>query len=101
VKHLGQSSVGTSLTSGSNFGRRQHAHPTATSLEHHIELTPDRKIAGLRIGPDYEQYADTLLLAVCSLLVALDGFLERFGDVHERRELAELCAGYRQAHGAD
>jgi hypothetical protein len=23
VKHLGQSSVGTSLTSGSNFGRRQ------------------------------------------------------------------------------
>ena len=75
----------------------QDAHPTATSLEHHIELTAERKIAGLRIGPDYEQFAETLLLAVCSLFVALDGFLERFGDNKERQEMKALAAAYRQA----
>jgi hypothetical protein len=75
----------------------QDAHPTATSLEHHVELTPERKIAGLRIGPDYEQYGETLLLAVCALLVALDGFLERFGDANERQELKTLSAAYRHA----
>jgi hypothetical protein len=75
----------------------QDAHPTATSLEYHVELTPERKIAGLRIGPDYEQYGETLLLAVCALLVALDGFLERFGDTNERQELNALVAAYRYA----
>jgi hypothetical protein len=36
VKHLGQSSVGTSLTSGSNFGRRQQrsaAYPWIDLIE--------------------------------------------------------------------
>jgi hypothetical protein len=73
----------------------QDAHPSVTSLEHHLVLTPERKISGLRIGPDYEQYDDTLTLAVCSLLVALDGFLERFGTQEERQELQRLVAAYR------
>jgi len=33
VKHPGQISVGTSLTSGSNFGRRQHSTRTASSAD--------------------------------------------------------------------
>lgn len=78
----------------------QDAHPAATSMEHHLILTPERKIAGLRIGPDYEQFGDTLTLAVCSLLVALDGFINRFGTAGERQEMQDLVAAYRQLNEA-
>jgi hypothetical protein len=74
----------------------QDAHPSATSLEHHLVLTPERKIAGLHIGPDYHQFDDTLTLAICSLLVALDGFLERFGAPDERQQLQHLATAYRE-----
>lgn len=73
----------------------QDAHPSATSLEHHLELTAEGKISGLRIGPDFTQFADTLLLAVCSLLLGLDGFIDRFGSATERAEMTALAAGYR------
>ena len=36
----------------------QDAHPSATSLEHHVELTDTGKITGFRVGPDYVQLAD-------------------------------------------
>ena len=76
----------------------QDAHPSATSLQHHLELTPEGKIAGLRIGPDYDEFADTLLLAVCSMLVALDGFLDRFGTPEELQYMKDLAARYRALH---
>ena len=74
----------------------QDAHPSATSLEHHVELTPQGKIAGLRIGPDYDQFADTLMLAVCSMLVALDAFTDRFGTPEEQQNMTDLAARYRE-----
>ena len=74
----------------------QDAHPSATSLEHHVTLSPERKIAGLRSGPDYLQFEDTLALAVCSLLVALEGFLERFGTPDEAQEKSAIVEAYRR-----
>lgn len=73
----------------------QDAHPSAISLEHHVVLTSEGKIAGIRIGPDYLQFADTLELVVCSLLVALEGFLERFGTPEESVELRALGGASR------
>ncbi len=73
----------------------QDAHPSATSLQHHVELTPQGKIAGLRIGPDYDQFADTLMLAACSMLVALDSFLDRFGTPEELEYMKDLAGRYR------
>jgi len=58
------------------------------------------KIAGLRIGPDYLQFADTLALAACSLLVALDGFVGRFGTPEEREALQAFVNAYRELHEA-
>ena len=72
----------------------QDAHPTATSLEHHVALNPARRITGLRSGPDYLQIEDTLALAICSLITALQGFLERFGTQDESTELQALVAAY-------
>jgi hypothetical protein len=72
----------------------QEVHPRATSLEHHVELSEAGKIRGMRIGPDFTQFADTLTLAVCSLLVAVDGFLQRFGNDDERLELQSLAEAY-------
>jgi hypothetical protein len=74
----------------------QDAHPSATSLQHHVEVTSTGEIAGLRIGPDYLQFADTLALAACSLLVALDGFVGRFGAQEEREALRSLVIAYRK-----
>lgn len=74
----------------------QDAHPSATSLEHHLELTAEGKIAGLRIGPDFTQFADTLMLAVCSILLALDAYLDRFGTTAEKQEMQALAAAYRE-----
>jgi len=74
----------------------QDAHPSATSLQHHVELSATGKIAGLRIGPDYLQFADTLALAACSLLVALDGFVDHFGTQEEREALQALVNAYRE-----
>jgi hypothetical protein len=76
----------------------QDAHPSATSLQHHVEVSDTGKLAGLRIGPDYLQFADTLALAVCSLLVALDGFVVRFGTLEEREAMQVLVNGYRELH---
>ncbi|RQS35545.1 hypothetical protein DIE03_06600 [Burkholderia sp. Bp8992] len=56
------------------------------------------KITGLRIGPDYLQFADTLALAACSLLVALDGFVGRFGTPEEQEALGALVNAYRELH---
>jgi hypothetical protein len=43
VKHLGQSSVGTSLTSGSNFGRRQHPSGlTQQDIDVAVSITKNR-----------------------------------------------------------
>lgn len=91
AEDLGQSGLYTTIYRPFS----QDAHPSATSLEHHLVLTTDRKIAGLRIGPDYEQFDETLTLAVCSLLVALDGFVDRFGTADERQEMKDLAAAYR------
>ncbi|MHA7685551.1 DUF5677 domain-containing protein [Cupriavidus sp. PET2-C1] len=76
----------------------QDAHPSATSLQHHVEVSATGKIAGLHIGPDYLQFADTLALAACSLLVALDGFVGRFGTPEEREALQALVNAYRELH---
>lgn len=74
----------------------QDAHPAATSLQHHVEVSASGKITGLRIGPDYLQFAETLALAVCSLLVALDGFVGHFGTPEEREALPALVNAYRE-----
>ncbi|WP_419683755.1 DUF5677 domain-containing protein [Burkholderia theae] len=79
----------------------QDAHPSALSLQHHVEVNAEGKITGLRIGPDYLQFADTLELAACSLLVALDGFMERFGTPEEKAKLSALTNAYRELHEAD
>ncbi len=76
----------------------QDAHPSATSLEHHVEVSATGKITGLRIGPDYWQFADTLAFAACSLLVALDGFVGRFGTPEEQEALQALVNAYRELH---
>ncbi|MBR8137207.1 DUF5677 domain-containing protein [Burkholderia cenocepacia] len=72
----------------------QDAHPSATSLEHHVAVNAERKITGIHIGPDYLQFCDTLVLAACSLLVALEGFVDHFGTEQERRELGHLVHAY-------
>lgn len=73
----------------------QDAHPSATSLQHHVEVSTAGKITGLHIGPDYLQFADTLALASCSLLVTLDGFVGRFGTSEEREAFGTLVSAYR------
>nr|WP_241022877.1 DUF5677 domain-containing protein [Burkholderia sp. Se-20373] len=74
----------------------QDAHPSATSLQHHVEVNAAGKITGLHIGPDYVEFADTLLLAACSLLLALDGFVGRFGTADEKEVLSSLVNAYRE-----
>lgn len=74
----------------------QDAHPSATSLEHHVEVSASGKITGLRIGPDYLQFADTLALAACSLLVALDAFVKRFGTPKELEDLQAVNHAYQK-----
>jgi hypothetical protein len=76
----------------------QDAHPSAISLQHHVEVSAEGKITGLHIGPDYLQFADTLALAACSLLVALDGFVDRFGTQEEQEALRALVNAYRELH---
>jgi hypothetical protein len=76
----------------------QDAHPSTTSLQHHLEVSATGQITGLHIGPDYLQFADTLALAVCSLLVALEGFMERFGPPEEQEALRALVDAYRKLH---
>ncbi|ALF88551.1 Hypothetical Protein RRSL_04198 [Ralstonia solanacearum UW551] len=76
----------------------QDAHPSATSLQHHLILNASGKIEGLQIGPDYTQYADTVVLAICSLLVALNAFVERLGTPNEAAEVKELVNTYCQLH---
>jgi Family of unknown function (DUF5677) len=72
----------------------QDAHPSAISLQHHVEVSTTGKITGLHIGPDYLQFAETLALAACSLLVALDGFVGRFGAPEEQQALQALVSAY-------
>lgn len=72
----------------------QDAHPSATSLQHHVEVSAAGKIAGLHIGPDYLQFADTLSLAACSLLVALDGFVGHFGTMAEKEAFQAFANAY-------
>ncbi len=72
----------------------QDAHPSATSLDHHV-VSSGGKITGLNIGPDYLQLADTLALGVCSLLVAARAFIGRFGVTSERDALEVLVADYK------
>ena len=91
AKDLGLSSLYTNVYRALS----QDAHPSAISLEHHVALSSEGKIAGLQFGPDYLQFADTLALAVCSLLVALEGFVERFGAPEEADALRALVAEYR------
>ena len=43
-------------------------------------------------------YADTVVLAICSLLVALDAFVDRLGTPDEAAEVKELVNEYRQLH---
>jgi hypothetical protein len=74
----------------------QDAHPSATSLQHHVEMSTTGKITGLHIGPDYLQFADTLALAACSLLVALDGFVGHFGTQEEQEALRAVVNAYRE-----
>ena len=76
----------------------QDAHPSATSLQHQVESTDSGQITGLRIGPDYEQLADTLALAACSLLVAMEGFADRFGTAEELDAVKALVRAYRELH---
>ena len=73
----------------------EDAHPSVASVQHHVILSREGRIAGIRGGPDYEQLADTLALAVCSLLLALEGFLERFGTPEESQEQRALVDAYR------
>ena len=76
----------------------QDAHPSATSLEHHIELTDTGRITGFRVGPDYVQLADTLAFAACSMLVAMDGFVDHFGTPEEKDAMKTLTKEYRELH---
>lgn len=76
----------------------QDAHPSATSLQHHVIVNASGKIEGLQIGPDYTQYVDTVVLAISSLLVALGAFVERLGTPDEAAEVKVLVNAYRQLH---
>lgn len=91
AKALGLSSLYTNLYRPLS----QDAHPAPVSIDHHVMLDPERKIIGLRSGPDYVQLADTLALAIYSLIVALQGFLERLGTPEESTELNSLEAACR------
>jgi hypothetical protein len=53
-------------------------------------------VSGFRVGPDYEQYDDTILAAVAALLLGLDAYLERFGTEQEKGQHVALVAEYKK-----
>ena len=73
----------------------QDSHPSATSIEHHITTNQQGEISGFRVGPDYEQYDDTILAAVAALLLGLGIYIEKFGSAEELQAHAEIAAEYK------
>ncbi|MRW92850.1 hypothetical protein GJ699_22890 [Duganella sp. FT80W] len=70
----------------------QDAHPTATSVSHH--MSPDDEYS-YTFGPDYSEFADTLLAGIASALVGLEGFLEKWGTNDELSHASSLRARYK------
>jgi hypothetical protein len=73
----------------------QDSHPSVTSLNHHVNLTPESKITGFHFGPDYEQFEETAAFAICSLLLAMEAFTIRCGSPEESEEVKSLTEAYR------
>jgi len=73
----------------------QDSHPSATSVEHHITTNEMGAVSGFRVGPDYEQYDDTILAAVAALLLGIGAYIENFGDAEEQQTHAEIASEYK------
>jgi hypothetical protein len=74
----------------------QDAHPNMTSLLHQCVVADDR-IASYRIGPDYEQFGDTITSAAAGLLLAVGEYSIRYGTDDDKKHVEALAAEYRQA----
>jgi hypothetical protein len=74
----------------------QDAHPTATSVGHHISPQYGYNYV---FGSDYTEFADTLLAAIASALVGLEGFLEKWGTNDEVSHASSLSARYKYVSG--
>lgn len=73
----------------------QDSHPSATSVGHHFEVDATGQSRGFRIGPDYEQYGDTILAAVAAALLASEAFIAKAGTLAEENSRSMLFARYR------
>ena len=72
----------------------QDAHPSTTSLRHHLVEDRTNEKTVHRIGPDFDQLEDTLELALCSFLVAIEAYTNRLGTPKEKEEAKTLLAAY-------
>lgn len=55
----------------------QDSHPTATSAGHHYQLDATGQPRDLHIGPEYEQYGDTILAAVAAAVLASEALIAK------------------------
>lgn len=78
----------------------QDSHPSPTSVEHHITTNEVGALAGFRVGPDYDQYADTIVAAAAAILLGLDAYVEKFGDEEERQTHAQMASEYKSIANA-
>jgi len=73
----------------------QDSHPSVTSVDHHFVVGETGGISGIRIGPDYEQYSDTVLSAIAAVLPGMDAYIAKYGGEEEKRELSAMVAAYK------
>ena len=73
----------------------QDSHSSATSAGHHYQVDAAGQPRGFRIGPDYEQYGDTILAAVAAVLLASEGFIAKAGTSAEVASRSTLFADYK------
>lgn len=73
----------------------QDSHPSVTSVDHHFVTDEQGNPTGFRVGPDYEQFDDTIMAACACILLGLKAFLEAFGESEERVEYERLVAVYK------
>jgi len=73
----------------------QDSHPSVTSVDHHFVVDDERQPIGFRVGPDYEQFDDTVLAACAGALLGLEAFLHVRGEPQEQEECVRLKAVYK------
>jgi len=73
----------------------QDSHPSVTSVDHHFVTNEQGDPTGFRIGPDYEQFDDTIMAACACILLGLKAFLDAFGESEERVEYERLVAVHK------